>query len=485
MVTFDERYLLDAVGRVLDFAQQTVGRFAVLASHWPKEYGEGQSQLDKILGETSVLLLTAARASSDCSALRPPVAALAHVLSPLVRSERCRVLLMRSRRSAGTLLMPNLMLGLSGYPDPAFDQLLNGKRPDDWPGGERIAFRHAESRWLHALVQGTQPVLDDLLPFSLFASEIDPFEMDRMDLYAITHWLMYASDFGVVAVPPSISLPSMAVIDGAIASQLSAEDLDLLAELLMGVCMLRIPWSVHAAAAWAVLAATWDQLGFVPSPNFQKKNFQQLKGDEQEAYAVANTYHTQYVFGMLAALLLRRAPPDVAAEVELAGLPELSMVVDACLAAAARAHAFVGRSCSLATPTYAASTSGSCWMVLSALAGREKNEAPFWIKALSRMPESERARVGVDALLVQAVRRYDLDLVAKLVELVSVRSMMPSRVYRQALLWLTRQQTPEGAIGAHFVNQQNLAQPEAKVVSGLLGDLLYRAADHLTHTTSD
>jgi hypothetical protein len=479
----DETHLHEIVFRTLSVAKRICDRFDDLQRFWPVDQGAGgDTELDKVLSEASILLMVACRSAHGRSELSAAVVELGKTLANLVRGPRARVLLMRSRRYAELIVIPHTMLTMAGHPDPQFDRLV-GSRSNGAPAVECAAFRLAESRWIRGAVEGTTTTIDDLLPFSVFNSEIGPFEMNRMDVYALTHWLMYASDFGNVDVPPALHAKSVALLDDALAWQLATEDLDLLGELLMGATMLRIGWSRQCVAAWRVLNAAWAEFGFVPSPGFEAKQFRALADDAKEAYAFANIYHTQFVFGMLAALILQHAPP-----VEGAGLAEqadsstLTDVADLCLQAATRGAAFTtAAGVSTRRPVGLVGSAAEAWYVFSAIATKGQGAEPFWVRTVAGMPEADRSAVALDTLLVRSVRNYDLDSVAKLVDLAMTSRMQPSRTLLCTLRWLTEQQTPEGAIGAHFLNPANISTQEAGIVTGLLSDLFYRATHYLTH----
>ena len=478
----EESHLRKAVLQSLGLAQRTLERLEVLAPHWPTaQTDDGVAPRDKISGEASILLLIAHRVSHEHADLRPPVAALAQTLGTLVRGESARTRLLRSARSGRFMVIPHIMLTLAGHPDREFDELLR-RHGDHPPIVECAAFRIAESRWLRASAEGTSIAIDDLRPFSIFASDMDPLEMGRMDFYSVTHWLMYASNFGIEPVPRWVRDPSVELLDSAIAWQIATEDLDLLGELLMGATMLPTGWSDHCVAAWFVLTATWEEFGFLPSPSFQAKDFQALTDEAKEAYAIAHTYHTQFVFGMLAALLLQNRPAEAGRRAYYPGPVAMSDLAGACSEAAMRGAAFAGDWTGSTARQVPSSGRGpdATWALLSAIACKGKSRWPFWMQVMeSRMPEPKRSRVVLDALLISSVHDYDLDSIAKLLDLAIGQSEVPSSALLHTLRWLTRQQTPEGAIGAHFANPANIAKPEARTVTGLLSCLLDRAAAYL------
>lgn len=476
----DRAYLVDILNRVLAFAQRTIERIDLLTPHWPDEQGsEGADQRDKTTSEAAILLLVAHRTAARLPQLRPAVESLRDALAVAVRNQNALMRSYRSRHSAVTLAMPHLVLNSVGSPDPSFDRFVEYSRMDPWPYVECAAFRIAESRWLRSLTSGGDIDFDDLLPFSIYATELNPWDMTRMDIYALTHWLMYASDFGARPLPPQLHATSADSIAAAIKRELPSEDLDLLGELLMGAWMLGGDFSTECIAAWSVLTAAWESLGFVPSPSFSAAQFKARTEEAKEAYAVANIYHTQFVFGMLAALLLQRTPRWTPRE----PLPRAitSSVIAECRKCAARAATFVGAELN-PTLTEWPSQSIETWPVLSAIAHKKEAKTPFWITALeASLQEADRSRIGLDALLIEAVRQYDLDAVAKLLHLAvsAQHRSTPSPVVCSALVWLSQQQTPEGAIGAYFIDPANIETEEANTVSLLIANLLARAADYL------
>jgi hypothetical protein len=136
----------------------------------------------------------------------------------------------------------------------------------------------------------------------------------REDAYAHTHAFMYLTDFGYshrsLPRPRSEILGESAVV---LARSLLLEDYDLTAEVLMAWPLTGAPWSPAAAFGFRVLAELEDRVGFLPAKNGTPEKFLRLAGAERTKYALAASYHTAYVMGMLCALALRpgNAPPTV------------------------------------------------------------------------------------------------------------------------------------------------------------------------------
>ena len=138
---------------------------------------------------------------------------------------------------------------------------------------------------------------------------VDVLGATRLDFYAFTHVVMYASDLGERRV--RLPRPSAAVAadaEAALAYSLDTNDFDLAAEAVLTWPMLNC-WSPAATFAFGLLAAVEDRFGFLPGLGFYPAHYQGLTG--RAVHALATSYHTVYVMGFLCAATLRegRAPP--------------------------------------------------------------------------------------------------------------------------------------------------------------------------------
>jgi hypothetical protein len=475
----DREYLLDAVTRSLALAQRICDRHETLRESWPVDPSSGAgTEFDKYLAEAAIFVLVASRVTEEGPAWRSALHDLGLTLSDLVRSERAQIHLLRSRRYRQLVRLPHAVLSAAGYPDIAFDGL--APMNDELPAVECPAFRVAEHRWLLGLRAESALEIEDLLPVSIFSSGINSFDMTRMDVYAVTHWLMYCSDFGTRPIPAALHAQAVSMIDDALVWQLATEDLDLLGELLMSLTMLRVDWTPACVAAWHVLKTAWDDMGFVPSPGFDATRFRLLTGDAKDAYAMANVYHTQFVFGMLAALLLESQPGMAVTVVPGRGGSPTHEAIDACRRAVTQAAAYLDVRDMVAQPNPGAgAVTLPARSVLSAIASKGERPEQYWLKAVAGMADGVPEGVVLDALLVRSVREYDLDSIAKLVDLAISLPMAASPTLVDTITWLAGQQTPDGALGAHFLGPTNAGRNEAVTVTRLLSDLLARAMTYL------
>ena len=208
------------------------------------------------------------------------------------------------------------MLSRLGYPDQAVDRLLaESLAIGAGLGPERLPHRRLEQAWLARLWGAReQPGPDDpaLLAESMLCRPMDALGSTRLDVYAFTHALMYATDLGRRRVAVPRPLPSVAAdAEAALAHSLDADDFDLTAEVLLTWPMLGVAWSPSAAFAFRILADVEDSVGFLPGSRFDRARYLGLSGHEQSQYALATSYHTAYVMGFLCAAALGpdRAPP--------------------------------------------------------------------------------------------------------------------------------------------------------------------------------
>jgi hypothetical protein len=180
---------------------------------------------------------------------------------------------------------------------------------------EHVPFRLLDRHWVLGLAGGGAEPLAEALRLSAVCRTTHPIYMTREDGYAVTHAVMYATDFGAQPVPLELRCDRVwDTIDAAIAWCTAADDYDLLTELLLAQLLLRRGLSAYGAIAWRRSRQTWDALGFLPSPSVSAASFRALDDEaDQRQYAFHNMYHTVLVGGLLCAAFLdmRVTAPEV------------------------------------------------------------------------------------------------------------------------------------------------------------------------------
>lgn len=269
---------------------------------------------DKPLAETAMLLHVAAGVTGHLP-VKVLVDELSQVVATHARSQRTACAIALHPTICFQLAMPHILLTRSGRPNSRFDRLLalsaaaHGQR-----GREVVPHRAIEGYWLRSLWGDTPPEkeFDAAASNSVLNHPLDLLWGTREDAYAHTHAFMYFTDFGYACRPLPRSRSELLNESAAIlARSLLLEDYDLAAEVLMAWPMTGAPWSAAAAFGFRVLAKFEDKIGFLLAGNGLPEKFHRLAGISRTKYALAATYHTAYVMGMLCALALRpgKAPP--------------------------------------------------------------------------------------------------------------------------------------------------------------------------------
>jgi hypothetical protein len=273
----------------------------------------------KIIAETAMLLLFVAPIRNVDGQIPRLLDDIATLLIPHARSQHLLASICLEPGLAMDHAVAHLILSRLGYPDSAVDRLLAQSLAmgADF-GPERLHHRRLEREWLARLWPvGEAPSRRDarktsrLLTESMLGRPLDALGSSRLDCYAFTHSLIYASDLGTTRVTlPRRSSDISADATAALAFSLDRDDFDLTAEVLLTWPMLRLAWSPSACFAFRVLADVHDELGFLPGLSFDRSRYDHLHGSQRMRYALATSYHAIFVMGFLsaAALLPARAP---------------------------------------------------------------------------------------------------------------------------------------------------------------------------------
>lgn len=456
---------------VLDRATRYLARLDELDELWHEEVDPFVSLADKVVVESALLALVTGRAPSP--SIQEAARRLAKTVAPHARSTRNRALLMRFPHTARSLGIAHVALSRAGVEDSEFDELIGeALASGQLEALERPPFRAMELCWLRALHEKTAPAFGPLIEMSILSTPAHPIYMAGPEAYALTHALMYLTDFGLRQLPAEAdSQRCVDMIDASIAWHLIGENLDLLGECLLAASFIGEPWSPYARCGWHALSRSWATLGFLPSPSFDPDQFESKGAKERSAYAFRHVYHTEYVGGMLLAALLRHPDEDSGANGRpLASLPEGKRRGDLrrrCNDAVRRSRAFwlergidvveeskdrwvsspshrglAGTVALLSSSQTAAGRPGALWRSLIDEPSAEASEL-------------ELETVLCDALLIHACREYELATLASLIAR-RVRNGSATETTIEAITFLVRQQLPSGAIGAHLVYDEAL-----------------------------
>jgi hypothetical protein len=438
----------DIVGDVLNvvrLARVTLGRIETLRPFWRDEEDPFVTIADKIVVESALLALLAARIGPDGSRLDDELTGVAAGVREHIYTSRNVGLLMRFPHTAVSLGIAHAALLAFGTADPDVDWILRSVLADGQTEAyERLPYRAMELAWLKAELGEPSRELSVLFAASSASAAGNPLHMTLNEVYALTHAVMYATDFGAAPWPWEEERDAVrTAIDAHLRWHLHTGNLDLIGELVLSELLLD-GTSAAGREGWARLRAAWSQLGFIPGPAFVVAEHAELTGIAAAAYSVRHIYHSTYVWGILCATAAGRTRP-------MAGGAEHDPVVHdratrqavarECCDAAARAEAFAGR----AAPVMAAWTT--------------PDEAPY-------------DSIQCDGALIDAVRRYDLPAVQELLGRAVAARRPVTRTMLDVVRFLCRQQLSEGAIGVSLLAAENRGRPDAAEITATFAVLL-------------
>lgn len=349
----------------------------------------------------------------------------------------------RLAASVGTLLLVLERFGLATQQERAV--VHGGLASPYFDCSEHVPFRLLDRHWVLGLTGIVNEPLTEALRLSAACRTTHPIYMTREDGYALTHAIMYATDFGARTVPQVLGGHGLwNSIDAAVAWCTAAGDYDLLAELLLAQLLLRQRLSAYGDIAWRLCRETWDAFGFLPSPSLSAGAFQELDNEgEQRQYAFHHMYHTVLVGGLLCAAFLdvRVTSPEISAsESSYDELPSVARAVEGAvehLQQVLRVSPLMARE----------AIAGIEW---TADKGQVDKLVRTWT-AGDAAPEVA-TKMAVDASIILASQEYDLPRLAAALRCAVTTNGVTSTV-RAGADFLAHQSLVSGAIGAGWLNR--------------------------------
>lgn len=320
--------LLKRLGLALRIAERTI-QFLGADGFDGADLPEGNFAPEKPLAETAMLLYVASRERSD-PGVQKGFDDLVQDLIPYARSKQMGWDVLRHPSVCLQLATPHILLDILGRQDSHFDDLLaRTEAACASRGHEVVPYRELEIFWLRSLWRKEIPgrELEESVRKTAMGNPIDLLNGTREDAYAHTHAVMYYTDFGNWQRPlPRPAEEFLGESAAVLARALIIEDYDLAAEALMAWPLTSSVWSSAAAFGFRVVASLEDKVGFLPAGPLASKRLLELAGREKTKYALASSYHTAYVMGMLCALSLK---PGMASPFEIVGPPFSVTLIEA------------------------------------------------------------------------------------------------------------------------------------------------------------
>lgn len=397
------------IEQVLDFAINNINQIDLTHSDWNESIGPHICFADKVVIETALLTLMVNRTCGN--EFEQQLHTLGKAICPFVRNEKNLTTLKRLPQSAAVFGIGHAALCTLGFPDDQFDKLIKRAfQTGEVFNTERLPYRKMDVQWLHNLIFPSSPIaLDETLRHTILMSTAHPIYMAIPDIYALTHSLMYITDFGTTAVPQCVNAQYISsVINSACAYHLLSDNLDVLGELIMSNILMQNNWSPHVELGMVLLTGIWDELGFLPCPTFDAGAYQLLQGKAASSYAFRHLYHTTYVGGILCCLLLNYNNVQKRSQSADLSIERRFDLITNCIREQLPRRGSVNFMLSLLDkdPSY-------------------KNEAVL--------------AVLIDALLIHAIQDYDLPFLSRMLSFVTTFEIAPTVTINKSIEFLTNQ----------------------------------------------
>lgn len=155
----------------------------------------------------------------------------------------------------------------------------------------------------------TLPTLGELYPGSIVATRDTPLFLGDDEAYAVTHVLLYLSDFGSrpITLDAAERERVRELVLVMLACYLARGNLDLAGELLLCAEALGAHGRDLVEHGWQSLAAARRPDGAVPSPLYDAETASTVDGDRADAYTFGTCFHTTMVTAMAASERHRHA----------------------------------------------------------------------------------------------------------------------------------------------------------------------------------
>jgi hypothetical protein len=298
------------ITRCVDWATEAILTFSDGHRVWDEVPTEPVQPFDKMVIESALMALIAERAlPGDASVIRllDAIESCTSTLDRMYMLIRQRPFLWTSIGSVW-LILDKFNRG---------DVVKRDKLRSLWDGPstvhpcERVPYRLLDQAWTRSLARGGsdyQLESDGLRLATSFENLDGALLMETGDLYAVTHTVMYLTDFGRPNHLDNRAGNASQWIDSLAASRLLMNDLDLAGELAMSGLMLGHDVGTGDLVTMATLSSIFDSLGFVPSPTFRANEYE--ASNAPESYMYFHSYHTTLVYGLLCAVLASHTDPN-------------------------------------------------------------------------------------------------------------------------------------------------------------------------------
>ncbi|WP_372444919.1 DUF6895 family protein [Streptomyces coffeae] len=288
--------------------ERAVSWLAAHHTRFDPDTAEERSVLFARKALVEMALLVGLRARLDPAPFDEDYQRLFDRMGAVAKRPSYRELVGRDERALLLYAGTHAALRLCGQHDEEFHHLIEQSVAGRYATSfERIPYRQLDL--LHTMelagVENRLPAVEEILPFTLFCADPSVLRLGDRDIYAITHTIFYATDFGLRVPKWRADFDLSSAIELLEALCLLCRrrgNADLVAELLCSLLCLGIRDSAEAERAWAFLAEVQEPDGRVAGP--EGIVHPGLEGGDEEYRSWATAYHTTIV-AALAGLLAR------------------------------------------------------------------------------------------------------------------------------------------------------------------------------------
>jgi hypothetical protein len=460
---------------VLSYALANLPSLPVFQSFW-EDKPVLERVCDKVVAETALLVLLAARLGGTFREIASSSRALARGLEPLARPERTALSLRRHPETVMSLGFAHTALTAAGFPDENFEEIVSSAFATGQASSiERLPFRELDLRWQEHLREGSAaPRIDDIWPYTTLCRNPNPCFMLREEIYALTHDVFYSTDFGRADLPllrgVQVGKRLAHLIDALLAGRIAAYDYDLILELILAKICARQRWSPHVSFGFDFAAKVESHTGYLPGPSYEASVAAALQPLARAAYEFRHRYHTYYVFGLvcLAALDTPAESPmlESVREEALAG-PSPQATARECIAIGTRSVRLASKH-PLDDKFSDVSRNRRCAEVAAnEVAEPQKEVLPdrspegsemtvSWVDVLenSHLDAQAQTLVALDCVVMQACRDYDLPVLVGALTLLMRAPVSDTFAVRCCAQYLACQVRCDGAVGAQSVAER-------------------------------
>ena len=422
---------------------------------------------DKIIIETSLLLYIIQKSFPADDSLAPGLQECAREVALLTAEPRIIALIHKNPQYSLVLGLSFICLKKLGLGNKEYERLL--KRIillNKTHTSEKIPFRELDIKWVRYSYDKGDKIQVNNQASSILSLATSPIYMSKSDAYAVTHAVMYLTDFGssTSLLKGYDKVNIYQLLHYGLVWCLGAEDFDLTAELLMAYYFCDFQATALTKLCASRLEAVFEATGYLPGPGFDRDAHAQLGASAQASYVFQNAYHTTYVFGMYlcAATLYQKRRKHVSVDARASLMRKRSRNKPVIRESVGKIKKLLKAKFGIAGTgvldfeNYF--SSGEPLQYLSRVAASADPQSSF-IQVLSQsgLPEYDQCLFLLDALIVSLSKAYGLEMLVDVlcVGLNNFPLISQEFLFQEAVEFLALQQTAEGAIGTFFYQPKN------------------------------